>query len=145
LGITEIPPQSNFELAIGSVASGQQNVGPSQSRFVGIGQVALLMIVFDLGNKILGETGLTGLVESNLSSKPAVSDPSITKTDQFFDVFANRSARPEGGVHLIESSSKLWGIGHDRTNGGRAIGQRRRQSWGCGHQEVSLVGGAESG
>jgi hypothetical protein len=145
LGIAEMPPQSSFELAIRSVASGQQNVGPSQSRFVGIGQVALLMIVFDLGNKILGETGLTGLVESNLSSKPAVCDPGITKTNQFFDVFANRSTSPERGVHLIESSPKLWGVGHDRTNRGRAIGKRRRQSWGCGHQAVSLATGAESG
>ncbi len=66
--------------------TGEQRVGPGQRNLVAVGQVTLLMLVSDAIDEILAETGLTGLVESNLCSKPAAGDPSVSQPDQLLHI-----------------------------------------------------------
>jgi hypothetical protein len=47
------------------------------------------MVVGDVADELFGETGLTGLVESDLASKAAVGHVGVSKSYEFFDVDGN--------------------------------------------------------
>ena len=69
--------------------AGKQVVGPLECGFVPCGQIAARIVVGDVIDKIFGETGLTGLVEADLASKPAVGDSGVAQPDQLLDVDIN--------------------------------------------------------
>jgi hypothetical protein len=69
--------QPGLELPVGLAAPGEQAVGPRQRRLVPLGQLAVLMVVGDVVDEILGETGLTGLVEADLSSEATIGHPRV--------------------------------------------------------------------
>ncbi len=48
------------------------------------------MIVGDVVDELFGETGLTGLVETDLSSKPAVGHSGVSETHQLLHIGVNR-------------------------------------------------------
>ena len=86
LGVAEVLAKPSLEFVIGFRAPSQQVVGPRQCHLVLLGQITLLMIVGDVVDEFFGETGLTGLIKSNLASKAAVGDSCIAEPHQFLDV-----------------------------------------------------------
>jgi len=73
----------------------------------------VLVVIGNVVNKVFGETGLTGLVKSDLSSKAAVGHSCIAKSHQFLHVDIDGASGPESGIHLVERGSHLRAMGHD--------------------------------
>lgn len=71
------------------------------------------MLVGDGINEIFTETGLTGLVKSDLRSKTAAGHSGIPKPDELFHIDRSSSLRPERGVHVVEGFPHLWAMAHD--------------------------------
>ena len=73
----------------------------------------MLMVVGDAVDEFFGETGLTGLVKSDLSSKAAVGDPGVPESHELLYVEIDGAVGPESCIHLIESSPYSRAVGHD--------------------------------
>lgn len=50
------------------------------------------MVIGDVIDEIFGETGLTGLVKADLSSKAAVGHSGVAQPHEFFDVDADSAS-----------------------------------------------------
>ena len=83
--------QSCLELVVGLGSAGEQVVGPSECCLVALREIAVLMIVGDVVDEFFGETGLTGLVETDLSSKPAIGHPGVSETHELLHVDVERT------------------------------------------------------
>ena len=113
--------EAGFEVGIRTVSSGQQDVGPRKCGLVGLGQVAVGMVVVDLGDEVFGETGLTGPVETDLPSETAVGDAGIAEANEFLDVLTHGAVRPHRGVETVEALPQRRRVAEDRSDGGGTV------------------------
>ena len=70
--------QPLLQLVVGSAAAGQQRVRPVEGDLVPVRQVAFCVLIVDAADEVFGETGLTGLVETDLLSEAAIGDPGVS-------------------------------------------------------------------
>lgn len=85
--------------------AGEEHVSPSESSLVVIGQRAPAVGIVDRCHEVFGETGLTGRIETDLTSKPAVVYLRIPQAHRLFDVNADDAGTEQRAIHGVEGSS----------------------------------------
>lgn len=96
----------------------------------------MLVVVVDAVDKVFAKTGLTGSVEPDLASKPAIGDPGVAEANQLLHVFADGPIAPQGGVHLVEASAELWMVAEHGPDRRRLTVDGRWEHGGSGHQRT---------